>query len=252
MWGKRIRMRSSSNVTDEIAQIMEEHGIKGIYFFDDTFTFHKRRTIEICDEIIRRGFDLAWFCESRVDVVDHELLTGMKKAGCKIISFGLESGSQRVLDTTKKKISVAQSINAINLCKKVGIKSKAFFMHSVPGELPQDIEATARLALDLSPDISVFGMCDIRPGTKLEDIAKEKNIIPDEFSWAKEASLTPKFRQKELPEETIMKIKRRVAVEYFRHRPVYLLKWVMNENIRLIPRLRELVSIFISVIRGKY
>ncbi len=252
MWGKRIRMRSPSNILDEIEQIVEEYGIKGIYFFDDTFTFHKRRTIEICDEIMRRGLDLTWFCESRVDVVDYELLTKMKEAGCKIISFGIESGSQRMLDTIKKKASVEQSINAINLCKKVGIKSKAFFMYSLPGELPQDIEATTRLALDLSPDISVSGMCDIRPGTELEDIAKEKNIIPDEFSWAKERSLPPKFRQKELPEEAIREIKRRVAVEYFLHRPVPLLKWVIKENIKLIPRLSELFSILISIIRGKY
>lgn len=250
MWGKTIRMRSPSNVVDEIEQIVKEYGIRGIYFFDDTFTFHKRRTIEICDEIIERGLDLVWFCESRVDVIDEELLTKMKKAGCKIIAFGIESGSQRVLDIIKKKITVDQSIKATNLCKKVGIKTKSFFIYGLPGELPQDMEATFRFAYGLNSDIKIPGMCEIRPGTELEAIAKEENVIPDGFSWAKEGDFVPKFKQKELLDEEVARIQRKVMRWYFLN-PSHVFKRLIERNIKLIPDLRKIVSVYISLIRER-
>ncbi|MFC2051608.1 B12-binding domain-containing radical SAM protein [Chloroflexota bacterium] len=247
MWGKKIRVRSPSHVVDEIEQIVKEYGIKGIYFFDDTFTFHKRRTTEICDEIIQRGLDLTWFCESRVDDVDEELLTKMKKAGCKIITFGIESGSQRVLDIIKKKTTIAQSINAINLCKKVGIKSKSFFIYGVPGELLQDMEATIRLVYGLNSDVKIPGMCEIRPGTELEFTAKELNIMPDGFSWAKEGDLVPKFGQQEPLDKQRAMIQRKVWREHL-FNPTYVLKRLIELNIKILPRLRQIVSAYISII----
>lgn len=239
MWGKRIRMRSPSNIVDEIEQITKKYGIKGIYFFDDTFTFQKSRTISVCNEIIDRGLDVTWLCESRADVVDRELLTKMKEAGCKVITFGLESGSQRMLNNIKKSIRINQSINAINLCREVGIKSKAFFMYSLPGETPEELEATIRFAYDLNPDVFPFGMCEIRPGTEVEDIARRENIIPQGYSWAKEANVVPKFRQKNLPEEEIDKIFKNVKREYYL-KPSYILKRLTH--IKDIATLKEYVS----------
>ena len=251
MWGKIIRVRSPKNVVDEIEKIVKECGIRGIYFFDDTFTFHRARVIQICDEIIARALDLTWFCESRVDVVDEELLYKMKKAGCKIVALGVESGSQRVLDIINKKISVSQSITAINLCKKVGLKSKAFFMYGIPGELPQDIEATFRLAYGLIPDEQIVGICEIRPGTEVEDIAREKNLLPEGFSWAKTGELLPKYQQDELFQQEVAKIQSKVRREYLL-KPGYALKLLLKKNFRLIPYLGRIASLYLSMIRKKY
>ena len=247
MWGRRIRVRSPQNVVDEIERIVKEYDIRGIYFFDDTFTFYKKRTMAICEEIIERDLGLTWFCESRVDSVDDELFQKMKQAGCKIIAFGVESGSQRVLDIMKKKISVPQSVNAINLCNKAGMKSKSFFMYGLPEELPEDIEATLRLLYNLSSDIKVMGSCKIRPGTELESIAREENVLPDGFSWAKDAELVPKYNQDELLDEEVARIRTKVRRELF-FKPGYILQQLKERHIRLLPHLAKVLYLYISML----
>jgi len=247
MWGRRIRVRSPQNVADEIEHIVKEYGIKGVYFFDDTFTFYKKRTMEICDEIIERNLGLTWFCESRVDSVDEELFRKMKQAGCKIIAFGLESGSQKMLDIMKKKISVPQSINAIQLCNKVGIKTKSFFMYGLPGELPEDIESTWRLLYGLNSDIKVTGICKIRPGTELEAMAKEESVLPKGFSWAKEAEVVPKYNQNERLDDEVAGVRAKVRRELF-FQPAYILRQLKERNIRLLPHLAKILYLYISML----
>lgn len=247
LWGRRIRVRSPRNVVDEIEHIVNEYGIKGIYFFDDTLTFHKQRAMEVCDEMIERNLGLTWFCESRVDIVDEKLFLKMKQAGCRIIAFGVESGSQRVLDNMKKKISVSQSINAINLCNKAGMKSKSFFMYGLPGELPEDIEATFRLLYGLNSDIKVMGICKVRPGTELEAIAREENVLPDGFSWATEAELVPKYSQNKYLDEEVVRIKTKVRRELF-FKPTYILRQLKERNIRLLPHLANILYLYVSML----
>ena len=120
-------------------------------------------------------------------------------------------------------------------------------MYGVPDELPEDIEATFRLAYDLSSDTQVFGMCEIRPGTEIEAIAKESNMLPEGYSWAKAGELVPKFKQEELYEEEVAKIQSKVRGEYLL-KPNYVLKQLIERNFRLMPYLWRIATLYISII----
>ena len=121
-WGRRFRLRSPENIVEEIEYLKKEFGVRAIWFFDDTFTAKRSQTETLCDMILQKNLDISWFCEIRVDTVDRELLALMKKAGCYFIGFGVESGSQRILDEViGKKISLDQVENIRQWSKKLDI-----------------------------------------------------------------------------------------------------------------------------------
>jgi len=116
--GQRVRVRSISYVIEEIQKDIEL-GAESIYFCDETFSLFKKRTIELLNEMWKRNIDkkVFWHCETRVDSVDEKVLSSMKKAGCKMIHFGVESGSNAILKKCKKGINRKQIITALELQK---------------------------------------------------------------------------------------------------------------------------------------
>lgn len=186
-WGRRFRARSPENVLREIRQLVDNYGVKGIWFFDDTFTTNRQRVWDICQGLIEAKLDLSWFCEIRVDTVDKELLQKMKESGCYCVAFGVESGSQRILDEViGKKISLQQVREVTRWCYELGIKTNPFFIFSHPEETEEDIEQTMEMMRNwpAHSDISL-SLLHIYPGTRLEAAAKEKGLLPADFSWAK-------------------------------------------------------------------
>lgn len=122
------RSRSPEAVVDEIEHLVRDYGVKDLAFVDSLFCANKRRVMKICDEIIRRGVKVSWTCSSRVEVVDKEMLQHMKDAGCWRTRFGVESGSDQVLDFISKGITKEKIRNAITWAHEVGLRPKAFFM----------------------------------------------------------------------------------------------------------------------------
>ncbi|NIW10805.1 MAG: radical SAM protein, partial [Gammaproteobacteria bacterium] len=99
----------------------------------------RNRLIKICKEIVRRDIDVKWMCQARVDNVDQEILEAMKKAGCHYIKYGVESGSQEMLDAMKKGITLEKVRKAFKLTRKVGIKTQAFFLLGLPWETRETV-----------------------------------------------------------------------------------------------------------------
>ncbi len=124
------RSHSPEYVVDEMEHLIREFGVKDIAFVDSLFCANKKRVHKICDEMIRRGVNkkISWTCSSRVEVVDKELLQKMKDAGCWRTRFGVESGSDKVLDFISKGITKEKIRNAITSAHEVGLRPKAFFM----------------------------------------------------------------------------------------------------------------------------
>lgn len=122
------RSRSPEAVVDEIEHLVRDFGVRDLAFVDSLFCANKRRVMKICDEIIRRGVKVSWTCSSRVEVVDREMLQRMKDAGCWRTRFGIESGSDQVLDFISKGITKEKIRNAITWAHEVGLRPKAFFM----------------------------------------------------------------------------------------------------------------------------
>ncbi len=164
-FGRTLRRHSVGRVMEEIGQIERDYDAYG--FWDDTFTLSKPYVIAICRGIMERGYSLPWICMSRVDTVDGEMLSAMKSAGCRLIVYGVESGSPAVQKVLRKGITIPQIESAFRLTRRAGIESAAFFMFGTPGETLSDISATMELALRLGADYASFNITTPYPGTPL-------------------------------------------------------------------------------------
>ncbi len=184
-WGKKYRVRSPENVIKELEFISHEYGVKKIEFSDDDFAINKKRAKQICQLMIDRKIDIKWNTHIRVDNVNKELLSLMKEAGCYYVSYGVESGSQKILDKViEKRITLDQVRDVTRWCRELGIKRHANFMISFPEETIEDAQKTMDFMKELGGKINL-GVSFILPGTRLEKVAKEKKLLPKDFSWSK-------------------------------------------------------------------
>lgn len=182
LYGNRFRARSAENVVAEIEQVVKDFHIDEIYFDDDSLALNRARILRICQLINQKGIKVKWIPQCRVDSMDDEVVGAMKKAGCHYIRFGVESGSQRMLDIMKKGTTLAQIERAFDLCQKVGIRTQAFFLFGIPGETPQTIRETIEFAKKLRPDSAQFAVVVPHPGTELYEICQSKGWLEYE-SW---------------------------------------------------------------------
>ena len=167
LWGNICRAFSPQRVIDEMQDLVNKYGTKGIYFINDNFTLRKKETAELCDLMIKSKLDLEWVCDTRVDLVTQELLEKMKSAGCKAIWFGVESGSQRILDRINRHITLEQTQNTFKLCKQVGIQTACSFMLGMPGETIADLKASYKFAKKLDADWCQFNIFIAYPDSAL-------------------------------------------------------------------------------------
>jgi len=168
-WTRKFRARSPENVIAEIEEVYTRFGIPNFFISDDLFTLKRTRVLEICRLIIEKKLPITWTCLSRVNTVDREMLALMKKAGCYLICYGLESGSQEILDKLDKGTTVEQGIEAVAMTKAAGIKVFGSFMIGSPGETTETVEATIRLIRKMKLDEVGLGVTTAYPGTDLFD-----------------------------------------------------------------------------------
>ena len=165
--GSRWRARKAADIVDEMAFMRQQHNIRFINFYDDNFLLHRQRVMDICHELIRRKVDVEWKCEGRVDAVDRELLTLMRKAGCRVVAYGVESGNAESLELLRKDISVEQSVQAFALTKEAGLRSLAYMILGVPGEDRQTVQKSIDFTHQIGADYVQFSSLTIMPGTPL-------------------------------------------------------------------------------------
>lgn len=175
--GKKNRYRSVGNVLAELVECVERFGIRNFLFRSDLFTQNKKWVIELCQAIIERRLNIEWASNSRVDTIDAELLRWMKRAGCWIIAYGVESGNQEMLDLMKKKATVEQARRAIRLTREAGIKSSVYFLMGLPWDKPDTLEDNVRFAQELLPDFVEIFYTYPFPGTELYRIAVEHGLL---------------------------------------------------------------------------
>jgi radical SAM superfamily enzyme YgiQ (UPF0313 family) len=185
-FGGKWNSRSADNVLDELEMLASERGVQHVYFSDDLFTLSHSRTVEICRKMIDRGLEMAWVAETRVDCVNEEMLSWMRKAGCYRIYYGLESGSPRILKYIRKGFTVAQAEKAFRMTHQAGIEPSCFLMVGNPGESPETIGETVDLIWAIKPaTMPILGITTILPGSELYESAKKQELIDDNF-WLSE------------------------------------------------------------------
>ena len=139
-WGKTLRMRSPRNVFDEVEILKDRYGYRSFMFFDDTMTVDKKRMLSLCGML--KDLNIIFRCFIRSDTIDAEVLKAMRDAGCVEVGVGIESGSQRILKIVNKGETVEKNMKAIELCHKLGIRVKGFFIIGLPGEDPASVKET--------------------------------------------------------------------------------------------------------------
>jgi radical SAM superfamily enzyme YgiQ (UPF0313 family) len=224
--GYRVRNRPWDEVFEEIDFLRQKYNIRELHIEDDNFTWHRPRAVEFCEELIRRNWKLSWTMPNgvRLDTLDLELLKLMKRAGCYLLILGVESGSDRILEHMRKKITVKQVEEKVNLVQKAGILPHAFFMLGYPEETPADIQATMDLSLRLPLIGAHFSSYRPLPGTESARQLIERNEIKD-FEFASEkgtfASViyAPRGMQ---PEQIKNWQKKMLRAFYFRWRILWL------------------------------
>lgn len=177
-----VRKRSARNIINEIKILQNNYGIKEIAFYDDTFTLFKDVVKEFSALILKEKIDLTWSCFTRVNYIDKEMLKIMKRAGCHLILFGVESADKQILKNIKKMISLDQVQEVVRAAREVGIETRASFMFGNPGETEETIKKTIDFALELDPDEVQFNITTAYPGTELFNWAQERGYIKS-FNW---------------------------------------------------------------------
>jgi len=178
VFGNQFRERSAGNIVDEIEEILAL-GYDRVFFNDDCFTLTKARVLRVCDEIERRVLRFGWECLSRVDTIDEQVAARMRRAGCRRIFFGLESGNDSILKIMNKGATVERARRAVEASASAGIKTGAFFILGYPGETDETILDTIRFATSLPLDYLSFTFPYPIPGTGLYEKVKDSLIERD-------------------------------------------------------------------------
>jgi len=176
-YGKKPRFRSWQKIVAEMKYVKEKYNIRDFLFWSENAVFDRQQMCNISQGLEREVPGVRWVCNARVDIVDEELLRVMKKAGCWMIGYGIETGTQRVLDLMKKNIKIEDIEKAVALTKKVGIEVTGHVIVGYPGETRDDILSTMKLLKKVDPDyIQVY--CSVPfPGSDLYEMAKKSGWI---------------------------------------------------------------------------
>ncbi|MBR1616922.1 radical SAM protein [bacterium] len=180
--GKKLRLRSPQNIYEELLDCYENYGIRNFFFKSDTFTYDKKWTLELCNLIQNSKLQgkIEWVANSRVNPIDLETLVAMKKAGCWLVAFGFESGSEKSLKLMKKGATLEQNILAGKYAKQAGLQIFGFYLVGFPWEDREDLEKTKELMFKIDADFIELHIATPFFGTKLYNLAKEENVIGDD------------------------------------------------------------------------
>ncbi len=181
----RVKFRSAQNVVEEIEDLIKNYGAKEIHIWDDCFTLLKKRVFAIRDLLKEKNIktNFAFPNGLRADYVNFEILKALKNMGTYSVSFGVESGSQKILDTVKKKLTLEQIRTAFRDAKKLNLETWGFFMIGLPCETEEDINRTVEFAKEIDADIVKFNILIPFPGTEAyNQLLKDNLIIEKDFS----------------------------------------------------------------------
>lgn len=179
-WERSVRFHSVQYFVSQLETLYRK-GVSFFYVSDDTFTLKKDRVISICKEIIRRKLPITWVAISRVSDVDDEVLSWMRKAGCVQVSYGVESGSEKIRNLLNKKIKTSDIQKAFACTTRMGIMARAYFIYGNKGESPETIQETIDLMLKMKPLSAIFYILDIFPGTALYENFKKGSGATDDI-----------------------------------------------------------------------
>ena len=245
VFGNACRFHSAARVFESMRYLRERFGINDIIIHDDAFVLNRQRVEEICNRLIESGLGITWGCNSRVNLVSRELLELMKKAGCWQIGYGLETGSQRILDLINKGVRVEQAREAIRLTREAGMRTRGFFMLGHPGENVESIRETIAFATHNPVDDFQMTFFTPLPGSEIYRHAHEFGAFDDD--WRKMNMWAPIFVPHGLTADDLIYWQRRAfKAFYLRPRTV----WNYLKIVRSPSHLQKLAKGAVTLIQS--
>ncbi len=222
MFGRRYSTRSPKKVVDEMEMLYNKYGESQFTFYDDAFTVNRDHVLKMCEDIKARKLNISWDCETRVDMVDRELLEKMYNAGCITVWYGVESGSEKILGAMNKKIKLDETRQAFKVTQKTGLMTIASSVIGFPGETEETAWETINFINSLNPDDIGCYIATPYPGTPMyEQVIKNGWLRVTDFN--KYDTATPTFETPWLSMEKLREIKYK-AHQKFYLRPGYVFK----------------------------
>ena len=222
--GKCVRFRSPQNVFEEMKECYEVHGIRNFFFKADTFTINAEWVKEMCNLIINSPLHgkIEFTANSRVNPLCKETLELMKEAGCFLVAFGFESGSDEILKLIRKGATVEQNLRAAKWCHEIGLKFWGFFVIGFPWETKEHILQTKKLIMKADPDFIEITIALPFYGTPLYETCKEHNLLAENVLGSDffHSSMTGTMH---LSLEEVMKLRRNILLSFYL-RPKYIFK----------------------------
>lgn len=224
--GAKVRRRSPENIVAEIRECVEKYNIKNFLFWSDIFNIDKDWTMKLCQAIIDSGLKITWSANTRADTADYEMAKMMYKSGCRLVSIGVESGSQYMLEKMGKKITLNDVRRTVKVFKKAKIRIYNYFVIGLPWETEETVEETIKFAIELSSDFISFYTATPLPGSRFYDYALEHNLFDKETSF-ENAYYYPAVNTHNLTRERVFEL-HKAAVKRFYLRPLYILKMLFR------------------------
>ena len=220
--GAKVRRRSPENIVAEIKECVEKYNIKNFLFWSDIFNIDKEWTMKLCQAIIDSGLKITWSANTRADTADLEMAEMMYKSGCRLVSIGVESGSQYMLEKMGKKITLNDVRRTVKVFKKAKIRIYNYFVIGLPWETEETVEETIKFAIELNSDFISFYTATPLPGSRFYDYALEHNLFDKETSF-ENAYYYPAVNTHNLSRERVFEL-HKSAIKRFYLRPLYILK----------------------------
>jgi radical SAM superfamily enzyme YgiQ (UPF0313 family) len=240
--GRKVRKRSIDNIIEEIRLLQQDYGIRTIDIVDENLAFDRNYLKAFCERLIQEDLGILWNCPSgvRLTSLDKETVPLMERSGCFGFSVGVESGSQRILDSVKKRLTVEEIVDKVRMIKRVSnITLQGFFMFGFPEETREDIEATIRLACSLPFDFVVFSPLRVTPGTEIYNDLVDAGKISSELDYKGFGRHHFVRSYSSIPDKEMEKLYKKAYMRfYFRPRVVLNLL----SKVRLRAQLRTIVN----------
>ena len=181
-WGRNLKMNSVEYILDLLEQTVRDKGVKSLFVKDDTFTASRKRTLAICQGIKERNINFVWSCDTRVDVLDEEMLRALRLAGCQRLSLGVESGSPEILKSIMKKTDIEKIVTASRMARKYGFQIRFYMIAGNRGETLETFTESLKLIDECKPSEFGFTHLSYLPGTEEFEIFKrEYGVSSDIF-----------------------------------------------------------------------
>jgi len=225
-YGDKWRTRTAESVIEEIKEI-KKIGISNVFFNSDTFTLRKDFVMKLCKMLADEKLNIKWMCNSRVNTIDEEMARAMKENGCWLISLGIESGNQQILNRVKKGINLEQAKKTVHMLDKVGIETTAYFIFGLPGETKETMKDTIRFAKECSPTYARFFTAVPFPGTEFYDELLKNNKIKS-FDWSRyDQASCDVYDMDSLSKEDILRAEKMAFLSFY-IRPKYLARMLKD------------------------